>query len=1014
MKHGVLLTAALAGISTLAAAQQTRPLTGKVLDSASGEALPGVNVVVQNTSIGTVTNESGAFSLNVPEGDAVTLVFSYVGYLPQTVAAGKQSNLSVRLKTDQKALDEVVVIGYGEVKKSDVTGAIVSVKEEDLKKLPTTNVMESLQGRLPGVDITRASGASGAGVNITVRGNRSLTANNGPLFIVDGVQYNSIQDINPNDIQSMEVLKDAASTAVYGARGANGVIIVTTKKGASGKTRVTVNSYIGQSEVVNYPHVLTGPEYIEQKRQANRTTGLWNSPADDPKIFGAAYQQAALANGTWTDWPKLLLRKGMQQDHQVGIAGGGDQTKFYLSFDYFNEKGVFRLDELKRYTTRFNLEHALNTKVKVGLQSQLTYYNQNARRDPLNLANKIDPLTSPTDANGNFLSILQNGRDVNPLADEQPGNYQNNVRTTRTFLTAFGAYQILPSLSLRSNLGLTLANARTGIYRGSNTIDIAGSTPQSFYGVDFNTNWSWENILNFNKSFGDHSITATAVSSLLTFNTEQETAQGRNQLLGYQLYYALANANQQMGINSAYVNSKLISFTGRVQYGYKSRYLLTLTGRQDYSSKLAAGHKGAFFPSAAVAWRLIDEGFLADQTVVSDLKLRASYGLAGNYDIPAYSSQSLLTRIPFAYGDASAPGYVYSSRIGNPDLTWEKSTTKNVGVDFGFLRGRISGSVDVYETRTRDLLIDRFLPATSGVGVITQNVGRTRNRGIEVALNGRVVDNGKVQWNVGGTWFANQEEILQLATESDDLLNGWFVGHPTRVFYDYEKIGIWQLNEADEAMRYNQKPGQIKVRDQNGDGKITAAADRKILGSALPRWSSSLNSDVTWNGFDFSMQWFVRYGQTIRYEYDQLWDPQGVENSSKQDYWTPENPTNRFPRPDASLSKSTLQNSLYGNTLAYRDGTYLKLRAVTLGYTLPTSVLQKIGFGTARVYVQGKNLWVLSHIKNYDPERAASAATSAPEQVFTSAASSSGLAVGLSPLSNPIPRVVTVGLNLSF
>ncbi|MCC2547164.1 TonB-dependent receptor [Hymenobacter sp. BT175] len=1013
MKNWLLLIVLVLSLAGHARAQQARRLTGQVLDDANGQGLPGVTVVVKNTTTGASTDGDGHFTLDVPAG-AATLVFSYVGYLPVTLPVGENATVKVRLKADQKALDEVVVIGYGEVKKSDVTGAIVSVKAEDLKKVPTSNVMESLQGRLPGVDITRSSGAAGSGVNITVRGNRSLSANNGPLFIVDGVQYNSIQDINPNDIQSMEVLKDAASTAVYGARGANGVIIVTTKKGASGKTTVSLNSYIGQSEVVSYPAVLTGPEYIAQKREANRTTGLWTSPADDPKIFGAAYQREALASGAWTDWSGLLLRKGVQQNHQVGIGGGGENTKFYLSFDYFNEKGVFRLDQLRRYTTRFNLEHAVSSKVKVGLQSQLTYYNQNVRRDPLNLANKIDPLTTPTDGNGVFQNILQNGRDINPLADEQPGNYENNVRTTRTFLTAFAQYQIATGLSLRSNLGLTLANARTGIYRGSNTIDMAGSTPQSFYGVDFTTNWSWENILNYSKTFGDHSISATAVSSLLTFNTELQTAQGRNQLLGYQLYYALANANQQMGINSAYVNSKLISFTGRVQYGYKSRYLLTLTGRQDYSSKLAAGHKGAFFPSAAVAWRIIDESFLQGQDIVSDLKLRASYGLAGNYDVPAYSSQSLLTRIPFAFGDNSAPAYVFASRIGNLDLTWEKSTTKNVGLDFGLLGNRLTGSVDVYETLTRDLLIDRFLPATSGVGVITQNVGRTRNRGIELGLNGRVIDNEHVKWNLGATWFKNQEEIQQLATAADDIANGWFVGYPTRVFYDYEKIGIWQLNEADEARSFGQKPGQIKVKDQNGDGLITAAADRKVLGSALPKWSASLNSDVSWKGFDLSMQWFARYGQLIRYEYDQLWDPQGVENSSKQDYWTPENPTNSFPRPDASLSKSTLQNSLYGNTLAYRDGSYLKLRAVTLGYSVPAGVLEKIGVSSARVYVQGKNLWVVSNIPDYDPERAASAATSAPEQVFTSSTSSAGLAVGLSPLSNPIPRLVLVGVNLSF
>ncbi|TGE23116.1 SusC/RagA family TonB-linked outer membrane protein [Hymenobacter metallicola] len=992
MKNWLLLIGLLLGLAGHARAQQARQLSGQVLDEASGQGLPGVTVVVKNTTIGASTDGSGNFSLAVPAGTEPTLVLSYVGYLAQTVTVDNTNSITVKLKTDQKALDEVVVIGYGEVKKSDVTGSIVSVKEEDLKKVPAANVMETLQGRLPGVDITSAGGSAGAAVNITVRGNRSILASNGPLFIVDGVQYNSIQDINPNDIQNMEVLKDAASTAIYGARGANGVIIVTTKKGSAGKTRVTLNSYYGQTDAVFYPEVNNGEQYVAQKREANRASGTWTSPADDAKIFTPLELQA-IANGTSTNWADLLLRNGVQQEHQVGVAGGSEKTKFYLSADFYNEQGLFRNDDLNRYSFRANIDQAINDKIRVGLQNQLTYYNLDARRDPTNMANKINPLSTPYDASGNFVNYPNNQAFLNPLTDERADTYVNNTRRTRTFSTAYLSYQILPSLNFRSNLGLTLSNDRTGIFQGQYSIDRNGQINQASYGTGFETNWSWENILNFNKTFGDHSVNVTGVTSLLTFNNEASLAQGRGVPVSYQQFYALANSGQVVTSYTDLKRSELRSLTARVQYGFKSRYLLTLTGRQDRSSKLAKDNQVAFFPSAAVAWRVVDESFMKDFTAVTDLKLRASYGRAGNYDVAPYSSQSLLTRIPFSFGETSAAGYGFDKRVGNTNLGWEISWTKNAGLDFGLFRNRLTGSIDVYETLTSDLLLDNNLPSTTGRGNIIENIGKTRNRGVEVGLNALALETPDFRWNVGATWFKNNEEILELGG-ADDLLNNRFVGYPVRVFYDYEKIGIWQTDEADAAKAFGQKPGQIKVKDISGpngvpDGKITATYDRRVLGAAVPKWSGSFNSDMSYKGFDLSFQVFARIGQMINYEYAQIFDPQGIENSGVHNYWTPENPSNDYPRPDAALSKSTMQNSLFGTTLQYRDGSFAKLRGVTLGYNLPKGFLEKFGMGSARLYVQGKNLVTVSKIDNYDPERGG-------------------------PITTPIPRVVLAGINLGF
>lgn len=963
---------------------QNRTITGTVKDKESNEPMIGANILVKGTSNGTATDIDGRFSLEIPAGQGLVLEVSSTGYLTTEVAIGASNTMDILLEVDAETLEEVVVIGYGEVKKSNVTGAIVSVKTEDLKKVPTTNVMESLQGKLPGVDITRSSGAAGAGINVVVRGNRSLSASNAPLFIVDGIQYNSIQDLNPNDIQSMEVLKDAASTAIFGSRGANGVILVTTKKGAAGKTRISFNSYAGVSQVTGYPNVFTPQEYANFRREANRSTGKWASAADDSKIFNA-YELDRIQNNGGAIWPELFLRDGSQQEYQLGIATGIGKSSIYLSGNYFKEQGLFNMDDLGRYTFRFNMDHALSDKLKIGTQNQFIYYDLNARRDPLNIANKINPLLEPYE-NGSLVVYPNNGKDINPLSDEVADNYENNTRTTRIFTSAYLEYKPVSGLNLRSNLGFTLANGRNGIYRAAATVDRNGSAPEAFYRTDNSVNLTWENIANYGRDFGDHSLSVTGVTSLITNRNEVQEALGRNQLLSYQLFYALGNSTQEVGIYSNYQESALVSFTGRLQYDFKDKYILMVTGRQDGSSKLAEGNKWAFFPSASLAWRIKEENFLSGTDWLSNLKLRASFGIAGSDAVSPYSSESSLARIPFSYDEKLTPGYTFAQKIGNPNLKWELSTTYNLGLDFGILNNRLFGSVDLYDTRTSDLLLDRFLPLTSGVGYITENIGKTRNRGVEVALTAVVADKKNFQWNAGITWFANKEEIVELATGANDIANGWFIGQPTQAYYDFEKIGIWQSNEVDEATKYKQAPGDIRVKDQNGDGVIDANNDRIIIGSNRPKWSGNLTSDFKILNFDFSFQVFARIGQKFQYEYASVYDPAGVENSLQHDFWTPENASNDYPRPNASRSRI---GTLYFTSLTYEDGSFIKLRGMTLGYTIPEKVLSRFGVSSLRLYVNGRNLLVSSKIKDYDPERGGS-------------------------LSNPIPRLIVGGINLDF
>lgn len=986
MKKLLLIYWLLLGGAGMALAQ-SQIIKGRVTDATTGESLVMVNVQLKGSTTGAQTDATGAFSLTVPNARTGVLIFSYLGYQALTQNINGNSNIIVKLEKDNKQLDEVVVVGYGEVKKRDLTGAVVSVKGEELKKVPSTNVMESVQGKLPGVDITKSSGAAGAKINVTVRGNRSIRADNGPLYIVDGVQYENIQDINPNDIQSMEVLKDASSTAVYGSRGANGVIIVTTKKGVSGRPRVTVNTYAGISQVAGYPEMSTGPQYVAQKREANRTTGRWKTEADDPLIFNAA-EVDAIRNNLWTNYADLLIHDGMQQDYQVGVSGGSDKTKVYLSLDYFDEKGLFKLDHLKRYSARLNLDQIINDYLKVGMQSQITYYNQDTRRDPLNQANKIIPINRPYDDDGKLVLFPNSGPMINPLADEQPNAYQNNGRVTRTFVNAYVELTPLKGLSLRSNLGVTLDNTRTGIYAAKNTIDRAtASASRSQLNSGSRRFISWENVLNYQHTVGDHSFGVTGVASLLSDQRDSSFLQGEGQLLPSQLYYALQNSVSGIAIRSSYMENKLISFTGRINYSYKGKYLLSLTGRSDGSSKLAPGNKWAFFPSVAGAWRISDEAFMAGQRVFSDLKVRVSYGIAGNDAVPPYATASYLTKIPFSYDDTnSSMGYAIGSQIGNRNLKWELSSTTDVGLDMSFFDGRIGATIDYYDTHTKDLLLQRTLPTSSGVGSVIQNIGKTRNRGVEIGINTTNVRTNGFTWTSGITFSKNKEEIVALAdARTNDVANSWFIGYPVRVFYDYEKVGIWQSKEADAAAAFGYKPGDIKVRDQDNNGSLNSQ-DRIVVGKQVPTWSGGFNNDIRFRNFDLNIYVFARVGQWINSEYAGKFDPQGLENSAPLNYWTPERETNDYPRPNASVSRD---GTPFIRTLGYKDGSFVKIRNLSLGYTLPSVALKSLHMSTLRLYVTGKNLFTFSKVKDYDPERGGD-------------------------LSNPLTKMYVAGLNVEF
>lgn len=951
---------------------QVKSLSGKVTSKTDGEPLIGVSISVKNSPTSTITDASGNFKINLPnQGESILLV-KYIGFKDLEVPVLNQTQLSIQLEEDTKALDEIVVIGYGTVKKRDLTGSVVSVKGSEIAEVPSASIIESVQGKIPGVDIVRSNGSATSGVSMTVRGNRSITANNGPLFIVDGVQYSNIQDLNPNDIESMEILKDASSTAIYGSRGANGVIIVTTKKGTTGKATVSFNGYTGISTVARYPSLMNLEQFVNLRREAFRATGKWSGPADDSKAFNNA-ELEAISKNQYIDYHDLLIHNGLLQDYQLGVNAGTEKTKVYFSLGYLDEKGILKQDWSNRYTGRLNIDQTIGKAFKAGMQAQLTRYEQSIRRDPLNQANKVNPLGTVYDEKGEFIVYPLGGAFVSPLADEQPNVYTNRAIRTRILTNAYIEVKPISELTFRSTLGANIDNGRNGTYAASQSLDRNGAFPRATYTADNGFLINWENVLTYQKQISDHSITLTGVNSVIWNRSDFISAAGENQLLRSQLFYALGNANANIAVNTGYEMSNLVSFAGRANYSYKGKYLLALTGRTDGSSILAEGHKWAFFPSVAAGWRISDEKFFKKGNTVSELKIRASYGKAGNYAVDPYSTQSSLSRVAFAYGDVAAPGYAFSPQVGNSNLGWELTTTLNLGLDIGLINNRINTTIDFYNSKTSDLLLARGLPPTTGITSVIQNIGKTKNTGIEIGVNSENLKGKAVGWTSSLSFTSNKERIVELVSGTDDIGNGWFIGHPTQVFYDYDKLGIWQTDEATEAAKYGQTPGTIKVRDLNDDNKIDATNDRKVIGTPRPKWFGGFDNTFTYKGFELNVYVFARFGQTINPDFLRRYDPQGIGQSTAAiNYWTPENPSNDYPRPNSGLS---LASMLYNSTLGYVDGSYIRVRNISLAYTLPKSISQKVFMNNIKVYATAKNpfTWTRSsRLEEYDPERGGS------------------------------------------
>jgi TonB-linked SusC/RagA family outer membrane protein len=992
----------LMGIQVLA---QDRMVTGRVTASDDGSGIPGASIAIKGTSKGTTSDADGNFKISVSGSNVLT--FTSIGFISQDITVGNKSIVNVALAADTKALTEVVVVGYGTQKKSQMTGAISSVGSKEIQELPITNARQALQGRAAGVDVVQPGSKPGAGPHIRIRGRRSFNASNDPLYVVDGIPLSSgIDDINPNDIVSMEVLKDASATAIYGSRGANGVVIISTKRGKAGATVVSVDSYYGVNQELGKIGVMNGAQFAEYKRESRRAVGQYplgaGTAADDAKIFEPR-ELASIASGRSTDYVDGMLRPGAIQSHQVAVSGGSEKTTFNISANFFQDIGVVKTQDFSRYTFRVNLDHKINDKIKIGLSTLIVNSVRNGENlNVLGGAMQENPLGEPYDADGNLVFLPTNdGLRTNPFAELVPGVNVDENKRYRTFNSLFGEWDIAKGLKYRVNFGPDLTVGRAGRFIGAFTNNNRGGNASGSVNEQFLFNWTLENIVTYNKKFKDvHNLNLTGLQSIQRDRDERTTISVNGIPAESAAYHRLGDANQITGANTDLIEWTLLSYMGRVNYDYKEKYLFTATVRMDGSSRFGSNTKFGVFPSFAVGWNLSEEPFIKNITAIDQMKLRASWGAIGNQAITPYQTQALLGRTAYAWDNTAAYGYRPNS-IGNPDLRWETSTTSNAGLDFSFFRGRLSGSAEYYVTRTTNLLAPQPLPTSIGFGGFTTNVGETQNSGIELTVNTVNVDRGGFQWTSDFIFNRNREEIISLANgKVDDIGAGRFIGQPLSVFFDYKKIGIWQQNEADQAKAFGDKVGQIKVEDFNGDGKINAD-DRQILGSAVPAFTAGLTNRFTYKGFDLSFFVFARVGQLIRSRFhDNVNQLAGRYNNLNLNYWTPNNPTNEFPQPVV-----TQEFPKYGSSLTYFEGSFFKIRNINIGYNLPDNVAKKLKMQSIRVFASIQQPLILAEYrqkyKGIDPE--------------TFVDGEQGVGGGeVNSSVSPATSVTTFGLNLKF
>lgn len=1009
-----LLMLLFIGISAEAYAQ--RAITGRIIDDQK-QPVASATVSVKNGDVSVQSDLNGNFSITVPT-TLRTLVVTSLGYASQELQLGNQSFITITLTEDAAELSEVVVVGYGTQRKESVTGSVASISGDNMRDVPSANISQALQGRVSGVEMTQTSSQPGAAMQIRIRGTRSLNATNDPLIVLDGIPFaGTIGDINPNDVKSIDILKDASATAIYGSRGANGVILVTTNKGqGQQKAQISYNGYQGLKNVFGRYPMMNGTEFKALREAA----GLYSNGVDE-------------SDDVDTDWQDLFYRTAKLSSHDVGVSSGTDRGSYNFGIGYYNDQAVIPTQEYSRLALRGSVDQQVGEYVRIGFTTNNNYnVTQGTQVGMYGILN-FSPLADPYNADGSWKRTIRlpldepwvYSRDIlNDLDDK----WLSETRGYATYNALYGEVKIpgIEGLKYRANIGLNYRQSNGGAYTGEG-INSTNPTTESTASVSNSHTYHWviENLLTYDRTFADkHQLNVVALYSAEQNKFHSSRMSARDIPSDAFQFYNLGHAAGEITVNPAdqqYRLSGLMSWMGRAMYSYDDRYMLSATFRADASSRLAPGHKWHSYPAVSAGWNIKNESFLSDVHYLDRLKLRVGYGQTSNQSIDPYATLGLLNTRPYNFGnDNYATGY-YLSQLSNPDLGWEFSSTWNYGLDFGFLNDRLSGTVEYYIQDTKNVLLSVGLPGTSGVDSYTANIGQTQNKGFEFSLNGLILDNPDGwSWEAGFNLYVNRNKLVALASgRQRDEANWWFVGHPINVIYDYEKIGLWQEGDQyRDILEPGGNAGMIKVKydgDYNADGspvRQIGPDDRQIM-SVDPNFQGGFNTRVAYKGFDLSMVGFFKNGgkliSTLYSSSGYLNMLNGRRGNIKTDYWTPDNTDASAPKPGGIASGD---NPKYGSTLGYFDASFLKIRTISLGYNFDSEWIKNVGIQRLRLYFTAQNPFVMFspyHTESgMDPETNSYGDENA---AVTSEYRRRLLTLGT---NTPATRNYMIGLNLTF
>ena len=961
----------------VASAQNTK-VTGKVVDE-SGAALVGIVVFSNNAKVTPVTTDAdGMYTIEAPA--SASLTFSCLGYKEETVSINGRGVVNAVLKPDSFNLEDAVVIGYGSQKMKDLTGGVSVVNEETLKMVSTGNLMDRVSGQVAGLTITTGNEAPGSNQSLLIRGQNSLSATNSPLIILDGIPYEgSLADIDPDIVESMTVLKDASSVAIYGSRGSNGVILIQTKKGKQGSLQVTYKAQFSMAQPMQRIQVMGPNEYIRYKQDMGRLgTKMYTGEQLDPmagQIISAS-EKVNYAQGITNDWQDYVFRNTFNTDHQVTFSGGTESTQYMSAVSYLHNPGVVYNSNYDRISVYSSINQKLNRWLNVGLTTQFIHRETGGVTPNLEHAIKQSPYGIYKDETGMYYEEpMDYSNFPNPMKDV---NADQKNTSRNVLVNGYIDITFCKGLTFKSQFGYNYRDNFTGTYYGRNTVTGRKVNGRASTSTSFTTDYTWENILKYDRDFGKHHFDATALFSMQQKKNNSNSQAGESFVNDDSSFYKMDGAEKSITIGSSYWKENMMSYMLRLNYGYAGRYLITLTGRADGASVFGANNKFGFFPSAAFAWNMSEEGFIKENTDKVDmLKIRLSYGANGNNAISRYTTLDRLystNGIKYIYGDGSTAvnsAYLPSNGIGNPDLKWETTYTANLGIDFLFFQGRLGGSVDMYLSKTKDLLMTRTVPIMNGYSKIWDNIGATENKGIELSINSVNIRKANFTWSTDLTFFLNRDKIVELRGDGkDDVNNKWFIGQPLSVYYDYNMIGIWQDGDEftfvdDEGnTQTHQKgavPGSAKLEDVDGNGIINSD-DRKIIGSTRPSFTMSMGNRFQYKNLYFSFLLNGKFG---------MWMSDNVANITSYSfgsgnyihgvkYWTPETP-------DADVVSPGYVNAFSHGY--YKKMNYVTLKNVTLGYRLPKSAVSKIGIKGLDLSLSINNICAISNMRqmlNYD------------------------------------------------